>query len=90
MTLPGDTPSPRRSNLASRRYLFALLAAPEFDRHRVCTDIGARTHFITPRTLTLTVGTLAFRVVNDDPSGQQAHALSGCDGVLIFEGVTKP
>jgi hypothetical protein len=66
------------------KYLYAQLAAPQFNAAPSCTAHSA------PITFTLTVGTMIFHVVNLDPEAVQNKILSGCDGRILLEQVDPP
>jgi hypothetical protein len=83
-TLPAAMPSFRDNVSNPNNYLYAQLAAPQFNADPSCTAHSA------PATFTLTIGRLTFQVANRDPGATQNKILIGCDGRILLEQIYPP
>ena len=82
--LPGNTSTYRDETGPVAGYVYAWLAAPQFDAAPTCTQSSG------PATFTLSIGRLSFTLVNRDDDAVQNKVLRGCQGRILLDGVDQP
>jgi hypothetical protein len=80
--LPPSTPTYRDGHLTPGRYLWALIAAPQFTQDGSCADARSQLRLVTPVTFTVEIATVKITVKNSDPTARLNHHLSSCEGEL--------
>jgi hypothetical protein len=89
VTLPAQM-SPPTEGTEPARYLVAYLMGPERDDPAQPNGICRAQDEMAPATFELSIGTVTLVVRNQDPAAPQNHAVYGCHGRVLLEGVTPP
>jgi hypothetical protein len=87
-TLPANMPAPP-NNADPSNYMFAGLMGPERDDPTQPNGLCRSQDKLAPATLGLNLGTVSFRVRNEDVNAD-VKAVYGCHGRILLESVTGP
>lgn len=90
VALPARMSAPRDGKFNAGTYLIAYLQGTERDDSAQPNGLCRPSDEGTPATFVLGIGSLTFTVRNADPQAMQVHAVYGCHGRVLFEGVEGP